>query len=292
MHYVMYYNMHSSFSVMTTGNRRKIQLDIHDFCVKEQIALTKQIKDLKIDLDALPRGTLSIGKSARGQVKFYHVYYDPALKKRVRKYIPVENRKFAEQLAIASYLRDLIREKESELICAQAYLQKEQNRKSALEELERHCTVFQELVIPYIQQLDESSYKWQNAIYKKCSKYPEKKTVRAVNGEMVRSKSEAIILGLLLQKQLPYRYECQLLLGNREFYPDFTILHPETHEIVYFEHFGMMDDRKYADEAFSKLQYYNEHGIIQSHNLIATFETADKPLDLNYVDMLLTRHFT
>ena len=39
-------------------------------------------------------------------------------------------------------------------------------------------------------------------------------------------------------------------------YPDFTIRHPMTGETFYWEHFGIMDDSQYCNNALSKLQRY------------------------------------
>ena len=57
----------------------------------------------------------------------------------------------------------------------------------------------------------------------------------------MRSKSEAMIAMSLYVQKIPYRYECELKLGSITLFPDFTIRHPETGEIFYWEHFGMMD---------------------------------------------------
>ena len=35
---------------------------------------------------------------------------------------------------------------------------------------------------------------------------------------------------------IPFRYECALTLGNTTVYPDFTIMHPNTGELIYREH--------------------------------------------------------
>lgn len=108
---------------------------------------------------------------------------------------------------------------------------------------------------------------------------------------MVRSKSEAFIDMLLHANKIPFRYECALTLGSITYYPDFTIMHPKTGEIFYWEHFGMMDDPAYAGKAFSKLHNYSKHGIIPSINLITTYETQDHPLDLDTVHRLVEQYF-
>ena len=78
--------------------------------------------------------------------------------------------------------------------------------------------------------------------------HPEKLVVPTVTGEMVRSKSEAMILMLLEYSGIPYRYECRLDIDRKAYYPDFTIRHPYTGEIFYWEHVGMLDDPSYRSD--------------------------------------------
>ena len=94
---------------------------------------------------------------------------------------------------------------------------------------------------------------------------------------MLRSKSEVFIDQALFMNNIPYRYECKLVLNGNNIYPDFTLLHPVTGKILYWEHFGMMDDFKYAQKALNKIELYNRAGIIPGIDLIMTFETDNKP---------------
>lgn len=112
-----------------------------------------------------------------------------------------------------------------------------------------------------------------------------------MSGNILRSKSEVIIDMSLTQARIPFRYECQLIIGETILYPDFTILHPHTRKIFYWEHFGMMDVPEYAFHAFSKLQLYQTSGIIPSINLITTYETKDHPLDPELVSNIINYHF-
>ena len=97
---------------------------------------------------------------------------------------------------------------------------------------------------------------------------------------------------LLFQAKIPYRYECQIILGNIILYPDFTIRHPRTGKLYYWEHFGQMDNPEYNKKANNKLQTYISNGIIPTINLITTFETIDNPLTSNYVNELIEYYFS
>ena len=87
---------------------------------------------------------------------------------------------------------------------------------------------------------NNSSYKWYSSI----------------SGNTLRSKSETIIDMLLFQTRIPYRYECPIILGTHIIYPDFTIRHPITGKIFYWEHFGQMDNSEYYPKACDKLRLY------------------------------------
>ena len=109
--------------------------------------------------------------------------------------------------------------------------------------------------------------------YEQNKKYPEQKIYGTSAGIHVRSKSESMIVYLLHDYKIPFRYESELELGQVTVYPDFTIRHPKTGKVFLWEHLGMMGDPTYRRNALSKLQLYMEHGWIPSVNLILTFET-------------------
>ncbi len=99
-------------------------------------------------------------------------------------------------------------------------------------------------------------------------------------------KSELIIADRFFAANIPYRYEQSLALngGATRRLPDFTILHPYTLEIYYWEHFGRIDDEEY--------RLYALNGIIQGKNFITTFEINCSPLNIWYVDKLIEQYFT
>ena len=55
-------------------------------------------------------------------------------------------------------------------------------------------------------------------------------------GHSVRSKSELLIADALFYHGIRYEYEKELILSGRTIYPDFTIRHPQTGKIFYWEH--------------------------------------------------------
>ena len=95
----------------------------------------------------------------------------------------------------------------------------------------------------------------------------------------------------LTQNNIPFRYECALQLGETTIYPDFTIRHPRTGETYYWEHFGMMDNPAYRKSASLKLQNYISNGIIPTIQLITTYETKEKQLDLDIIEKIVKEYF-
>ena len=132
---------------------------------------------------------------------------------------------------------------------------------------------------------------WMNSPYEHNPKHPEQLTHKTISGNYVRSKSEALIDMLLHINKIPFRYECALFLGDTTIYPDFTIKHPETGEIYYWEHFGMMDEPSYYKNAYSKLYLYTSNQIVPTIQLITTYETKQHPLNSETVEHLIQEYF-
>lgn len=106
-------------------------------------------------------------------------------------------------------------------------------------------------------------------------------------GTMVRSKSEALIAGILELYGLEYQYEKRLTLGGRSFYPDFTLANVLSGELIYWEHFGLTHDSEYRKAMTEKLAVYEEHGILPWKNLITTFDSEDGYIDMQRIHRIL-----
>ena len=112
------------------------------------------------------------------------------------------------------------------------------------------------------------------------------------SGTRVRSKSEVIIADALDRAGIPYRYEFPTSVkGWGTLYPDFTCLNIHSREEIIWEHFGLMGDPDYAENAVQKLAHYAASGYILGKNFIATFESGTTPLSVkqvqSYIDALL-----
>ncbi len=110
----------------------------------------------------------------------------------------------------------------------------------------------------------------------------------SANGLRVRSKSEAIIADILSDANIPFRYEFPVNIRSMgTIHPDFYCINPRTRKEFIWEHFGMMSDSNYAENAIGKFFLYAKAGWTLGSNLLATFESAAQPLNSKAVKRTL-----
>ena len=151
---------------------------------------------------------------------------------------------------------------------------------------------YRQLLAPFFTQYSEDLFQWASADYIHQPQNPEQLIHNTPSGAKVRSKSEAMIDMALYTNNIPFRYECELPLSSKTYYPDFTIRHPLTGKIYYWEHFGLMDNPEYYAKATSKLHNYISHGILPGLQLIITYETKENPLDIKEIERTIAQYFT
>lgn len=248
----------------------------------ESQRLEKQINSLESQLKSFPEGKLICSQNGNRYKWFCSDGHNSV-------YIPKSERKLAEQLAVKKYLLqvkdDLIHEKRA----IDFYLRHHVPAKA--EEMLTNMPAYQELLSPYFKSKSQRIEDWKNSPYEQNPFYPEKKIHKTPSGNLVRSKSEALIDMILYTNGIPFRYDCALQLDDYTLYPDFTILNPKTEEIIYWEHFGMMDDPKYSNGKGNRLQRYFDNGIIPFVNMITTYETAERPLTADLVEKIVKEEF-
>ena len=89
---------------------------------------------------------------------------------------------------------------------------------------------------------------------------------------------------LLHLNAIPYRYECALSLGGVTLFPDFTIRHPGTGALYYWEHFGLMDDPAYAKTPARSFLSMPQTASFHPVHLITTYETKAYPLNAGMIE--------
>lgn len=131
---------------------------------------------------------------------------------------------------------------------------------------------------------------WAKAPYIR-NPYPFAEDHFTRSGLRARSKSEAMIGTELEERNQIFRIEPQLKLKDKIVYPDFAIVLPHSRRIIYWEHLGRIDLENYVADNLGKFIDYAKKGIFIGINLIITYETKAKPLNLlvinETIDMIL-----
>lgn len=156
----------------------------------------------------------------------------------IRTYIPKKKRHLAEQLATKKYLTLLLEDLLQEQNAITLYLEHHNKKFGKAENLLHRMPEYSKLLSGFYKPMSQKLLEWSNPTYERNTKYPEQLIYKSLSGNLVRSKSEAIIDMFLYMNKIPYRYECSLQLGDTIIYPDFTIRHPQTGKLFYWEHFG------------------------------------------------------
>lgn len=245
--------------------------------------INEEIEDIQKKLETYPPGKLMVSND-RGKYKLY-VKQEEKIK-----YLPKSQYFLAEEMAAKKYLSIQLKNLLQEKRAIRFYLKHHVKESDAATQL-LCCPPYQELLSSFFQISSLEMQKWVTADYERNSSYPENLIHKSISGNILRSKSEAIIDMELYTQKIPYRYECMLQLGEVKLFPDFTIMHPRTQKIYYWEHFGMMDNPSYLRNAYSKLQLYGSYGIIPSVHLIVTFETKEVPLNSELVHQMTHYYF-
>ncbi len=247
--------------------------------LNQQKVLERKIASINKNLNKLPEENLCCAKNGN-TYKWYSCLGSST------SYIRKNDRKYAEKLALKKYylleLDDLTRELRAISDCLSRY---PATRKT--DEFFEKNTEFQKLISDIFKPSNKDLALWASEDYEKNTSHPENLKHKTIHGYYVRSKSELLIDNMLTMNKIPFRYECCLNLNGISLYPDFTIMHPKSHELFYWEHFGMIDNPTYANNAMSKLHNYISNGIYPNINLITTYETKDKPLDTSTIEALI-----
>ena len=256
---------------------------LYDQILSEIRRLEEKLQIIHEKKSAYPAGKLICTRNG-SSIKWYRSDGHRAI------YIPRKERKLAEQLAAKKYLSLLEEDLRHERYALSCYLRHRASIPNRAERLlmdPRYTDLLSPSFIPSSQELSD----WMKTEYRKNDRFPEQLLHKTSSGDRVRSKSEAIICMILHINKIPFRYECALELGDTTLFPDFTIRHPRTGELLYWEHFGRMDDPVYSKDAFSKLQMYNSYGILPSVHLITTFETKANPLSSELAEAIVRHYF-
>lgn len=266
--------------------------------------LLSAVEILRKRLKKAPAGRLRVAVRSRRHGEVFCYYHVKDAANLCGEYIPQSAVAEAQALAQKDYDEAALTELERELAvidnCLAMY--RPAQLQTLCEELHRGRS---HLVQP-LQLSDEAfAARWQSVSYKGLHFDDSAPELRTSRGERVRSKSEIIIAETLLRLGIPYRYEYPLQLQVKDgsksqhakgkssqglrkvtFHPDFTCLNIRTRREFIWEHFGLMDDADYAQNAMGKLDIYEMNEIFYGDRLIFTRELRESPLTALDVERL------
>jgi hypothetical protein len=273
--------MHLTFKGGTTINYAEL---IHR---KEHLLKKKNF--LLNEVSKLPDGSISYCRNKGTYIDWFY------LKNGTRKYLQKSQKELAKALALKKYYELMLHEISEEIAFIETYQKKLSSTlpREKSTDLLTDSSPYYPLLQSYFakDKLPVSAQNWCAESYETNHSHPEHLIHTTLAGHKVRSKSEVIIANLLYTNHIPYRYEAALPLKEFTAYPDFTIMHPVTNKIFYWEHFGMMDNAPYCDTACNKLKTYCYNGIFPSMQLITTYETSKCPISTDQVQQIITQYF-
>ena len=278
---------------------------------KEQEYLDQAKQQVEEDIrqehkDKLP-GKLRIQKKGNS-VQYYHVGAEQisgnnaqvseesetankstSLAKSNQTYIPKKNITLARNLAQRDYDNKLLREIDNRQKIVNKFLK--EYPPTGIESTYEELNDYRKKLIHPIIETDESYTKiWINAPYVRKIIGEDVPVIFTENGERVRSKSEKMIADKLKQLGIPYRYEAPLRLGrNCVLHPDFTLLHIKERKEIYYEHFGMMDNPEYVENALKRIELYEKNGIYPGDELLFSWETSTVPVNMKIVEGMMKK---
>ena len=278
-----YINFSYSFQLQLKPHIKKEGIIINKTILEDSLnQIEKQIKSIEKRLKSLPDGDIYCTHNGK-YIKWIHCIGEQ------KSCISKKNLELAQQLATRKYLLLKLDELIQEKLAITSYLKKSPTHFKSYELLTK--PEYAPLIKNCTNIFPQKILDWLKTPHLTNPHHPEALTHKTQSGIYVRSKSEAIIEMLLTQYNIPFKYECALVFDSVTIYPDFTIMHPTTEKIYYWEHFGLMDNPSYAHKALTKLQTYISYDIIPNITLITTYETKDHPLTADVVSDIINNYF-
>lgn len=248
------------------------------------VAMQKRLETMKTSeqkaqnqLQKSPDGKLRICE-VNGFVRYYHIITPGD---RVGIYLKNDQLDLARSLAQKDYLARLLKSIRKEIKAIETFLSN-YPEPSPEEVYSNLISSRKALVTPLLGDDEAYAKWWQSQPYAENPTFPEDKKFATKRGDLVRSKTEAMIADAYYEMGIPYKYDYPIEIGKGKYrYMDFVMLDVRTGRLIYHEHLGLMDDPSYLHKNMVKLDEYRGLGIFTGKNLILTTETEDHPLNMN-----------
>ncbi len=248
--------------------------------MRRERALQKAIQRIEKDLADLPEGRLWVSNS-RNTARFYKIIEDDAALKRV--YLNSSAKALVQDLSQRGYLERLLKASRREQEAIHELLEKDILFSSEKVYANLH-DARKRLVRPLLADDETYATWWQQQPYVPNPGFPEDLVYSTKRGEKVRSKAEAMIADMYFDMNIPYKYDYPVVLIDGQVkYVDFALLHKTTRQVIYHEHFGMLDSSQYLLDNMVKLDQYRQSGIYVGKNLILTHDIEGSPLNMDAI---------
>ncbi len=117
--------------------------------------------------------------------------------------------------------------------------------------------------------------------------HPEHLSVTTCDGTKVRSRAEAMLYDMFVAMGFTVLYEFPVWIDGKLFHPDFTLLHPYTHNVYFWEHLGMWyrEDARgnYRRGFLHKAEQYEKIGFYLGNNLLTSYEYKGGGINMNWL---------
>ncbi len=255
-----------------------IQLDLRQRVLKELKRCERLYRKLANLLQQLPKGSLL---NRNGHI--YHAFRENNIQhQRAIK----EDKKLLEKLRLRHFIKKMLPPLKARIDACTSFLEKEQLY-DPIKINEMVKEVYKGgLCAELFLEGDISEDDWKQEKYRR-NPAPMKAKHYTADGQVVRSKAEAMFGTEMESREMLYRLEPEFWINGKYVYPDFEVFLPNTRRRIYIEHFGRMDDPDYLKKVMFKLAYYHEIGLYMGVNFFFTWETEAKPLTMVEIQKLL-----
>lgn len=260
--------------------------DLVEMLKEKRAEIDKIRKDINDALLKAPEGSLRIQK--KGKYIQYYSRNDPSDTEGI--YLKRAQDPLAAALAQKDYDSRLLDELRQESLAIGRFLV--DYHPERIDEIFQSLHEHRKPLVNPVRFPDEDYIRrWMSVEYEKKAfdvNTPEFYTAR---GERVRSKSEIMIADALNRHGIPYRYEYPIhLSGLGTVHPDFICLNVRLHKEIVWEHYGLISNSDYADNAVNKIEKYFQIGIYPGENSVMTFETRSCPLNSRIIESKIRKY--
>lgn len=145
--------------------------------------------------------------------------------------------------------------------------------------------IYRDPLLPdHSTRMCDAAKKWRDQKEYEKKQYKTKNLegliMKALDGTLMRSKSEVIIANMLISQDIPYIYELPHMVNGIVVYSDFTALSTiDFRSEIIIEHEGLMNNINYQRTFMNKVNGYLAEGVIPGRDVFFTFDDLNGGFD-------------